>query len=531
MSGKRMLKILLPVIIFAIAVSGMVIFHNMGISGGDGEAVISPAAEAETVKADASGEYGRDFVRIEVTDKGTEVINIEEGYSIVLPESMSGVIDWGGTALRVDCGDREYEIYSEQFGSEEELESYLLYSNKFIENRNDHKEGTVNNFKAGDKEIQITQWCRDKLAGIEEDKNYYICADVVFDDGSVCTVFGKFREKTGYEGEFRTAVESIHRLPEDGTENGIREYWSEDTKQVYERYFGEDSGLDWGVFKWGIDEDWDLLADLESRLDYSFDILLYYSHFESEDSLERIEKVVRSADEEGRTVELTLQTKYSEEGNMVYDILNGEYDEYLRDYAALIKKMEIPVLFRLCNEMNGDWCEYSAFHTSRDTEIFTGMYRYIFDIFMEEGAGAYTIWVWNPNEKSFPDYKWNCEFNYYPGDEYVDVVGITGYNTGTYYEGEEWRSFDEIYEPLYKRTLDSYDKPVMITEFGCSSAGGDKEKWIEDMFERISEYDEIKAAVWWDGCDYDSDGKVARSYLIEENNSVLRTFREGLNGF
>ena len=39
---------------------------------------------------------------------------------------------------------------------------------------------------------------------------------------------------------------------------------------------------------------------------------------------------------------------------------------------------------------------------------------------------------------------WDTGFmDYYPGDEYVDIYGITGYNTGTYYEGESWRSFDE----------------------------------------------------------------------------------------
>lgn len=57
------------------------------------------------------------------------------------------------------------------------------------------------------------------------------------------------------------------------------------------------------------------------------------------------------------------------------------------------------------------------------------------------------IWVWNPNEKSFPNFCWNYADNYYPGDEYVDIVGLTGYNTGDYYDGEIWRRFDEIYDP------------------------------------------------------------------------------------
>ena len=40
------------------------------------------------------------------------------------------------------------------------------------------------------------------------------------------------------------------------------------------------------------------------------------------------------------------------------------------------------------------------------------------------------LWVWNPNEKSFPNFTWNAMELYYPGNEYVDIIGLTGYNTG-----------------------------------------------------------------------------------------------------
>ena len=38
---------------------------------------------------------------------------------------------------------------------------------------------------------------------------------------------------------------------------------------------------------------------------------------------------------------------------------------------------------------------------------------------------------------------------YYPGDEYVDIVGLTAYNTGNYYPGENWSTFDELYLEYY----------------------------------------------------------------------------------
>lgn len=35
------------------------------------------------------------------------------------------------------------------------------------------------------------------------------------------------------------------------------------------------------------------------------------------------------------------------EGNMVYDVLDGEYDDFLRDYAKKVSDFDHPVLFRL----------------------------------------------------------------------------------------------------------------------------------------------------------------------------------------
>ena len=193
-------------------------------------------------------------------------------------------------------------------------------------------------------------------------------------------------------------------------------------------------------------------------MQYQFPVLLYYSHIHKNYQDYPIDQVLDASYAEGRVLELTLQTNNNyeaEEGNMVYQVLNGTYDDFLHQFAADVAEFAHPVIFRLGNEMNGDWCPYSAYHTSRDTSIYRAFYRYVYEIFRSEGALENTIWVWNPNERAYPNYKWNYETLYYPGDEYVDVIGLTGYNTGTYYasSGETWRSFAEIYDPIYKKVL------------------------------------------------------------------------------
>ena len=61
------------------------------------------------------------------------------------------------------------------------------------------------------------------------------------------------------------------------------------------------------------------------------------------------------------------------------------------------------------------------------------------------------IWIFNPNDRDYPPANWNHFMAYYPGDEFVQLIGITGYNTGTYYKetkNETWREFDEIYDRI-----------------------------------------------------------------------------------
>ncbi len=48
------------------------------------------------------------------------------------------------------------------------------------------------------------------------------------------------------------------------------------------------------------------------------------------------------------------------------------------------------------------------------------------------------------------------------------------------------------------------------------------------MFASMSAYPSIKAAIWWDGRDLDSQGNIARPYFIDETDELVDIFRENL---
>ena len=86
---------------------------------------------------------------------------------------------------------------------------------------------------------------------------------------------------------------------------------------------------------------------------------------------------------------------------------------------------------------------------------------------------------------------------------------------------------NEIYSPIYERALKINEKPMMITEFSCSSIGGDKINWIDNMFLSLPKYSKIKLAIWWNAADYDGE-TISRSYFIDTPDGTLEVFKKHL---
>jgi hypothetical protein len=391
-----------------------------------------------------------------------------------------------------------------------------------------------------DKDARLLIWHREALARIENDRPFYASLDMILPgQNAVYTVLVKSALPLAEGGQpsplfdlisdFQAAEISAAPYEAPRGRQGAPPGLDAETRDFYLEHFLGGDGLLWGIFQPEAPLDFDALHALEERLGYKFPLLLYYTGvIEGARAHPRVGRALKNAFADGRIVELTLQIYPARESvSVVFDILNGEYDAFLRDYAGVAAEAGGPILFRFGNEMNGDWCAYSALNTGRDTELFKVLYRYIHGIFREAGA-ANLLWVWNPNAGSFPDFKWNDALCYYPGDEFVDIVGLTAYNTGTYYPGEDWESFDALYTALYARYAALFRQPLMITEFASSSVGGDKAEWVRRMFARIGDFDRIRAAVWWNSRDLDANGDVARPYFLDETVELTEIFRENL---
>ena len=175
-------------------------------------------------------------------------------------------------------------------------------------------------------------------------------------------------------------------------------------------------------------------------------------------------------------------------------VAQGAYDPYIRQYARAVRQCGAPVLIRLAHEMNGDWYPWGtayvtddARHNDNSPADYVAMWQRVVRIFRVEGARN-ASWVWAPNivyQTAFNSYerqRADLE-DLYPGDAWVDWVGLSIYNDGA---RRPWRSFGQLFDGSYRIVAGLTDKPMMIAELGVTEQGAprgqSKAQWISDTF-------------------------------------------------
>lgn len=212
---------------------------------------------------------------------------------------------------------------------------------------------------------------------------------------------------------------------------------------------------------------------------------------------------------------LTWEPMYHHKGQEVMvpyrKILDGTYDSYLLRFAEQANVWNKPFMIRFAHEMNIEryhWGTDKAGYGPESPRIYHRMFRYVVSLFRKVGARN-VLWVFCPNSESVPhvsyDSKaaWNRIEAYYPGDTYVDVLGMDGYNWGTTQTkakngwNSHWRDFASIFHPAWE-TLKQMapDKPIMVFETASVDQGGDKTQWIRKAFATARDW-HLNGLVWF----------------------------------
>ncbi len=168
-------------------------------------------------------------------------------------------------------------------------------------------------------------------------------------------------------------------------------------------------------------------------------------------------------------------------------IPSGQFDAYIDGFARQLQSLQAPVFLRFAHEFDNPAYPWSQAGENQP-EDFIEAWRYVYDRFMAQGAFN-VIWVWNP-------YTHENAQEYFPGEAYVDWIGVTALNYGSLNRDGQWHPFDEVYGYFDKAFENLPNLPVMLAEFGSLNLGGNRERWLTEALQVSGEkYKEIKAWV------------------------------------
>jgi endoglucanase len=148
-------------------------------------------------------------------------------------------------------------------------------------------------------------------------------------------------------------------------------------------------------------------------------------------------------------------------------IAKGEYDQNMRDICTVMGGLKSPVTLRWAHEMDDESGQFIWAGWNPDDYI--SAFRRMITICREAAPNISVMWSPLGDE--------GMEV-YYPGDDYVDIVGISVFGLQAWDQGkyDHDRTYSEIMEPRYRRAA-AFGKPVVVAELGYSGNQAYVDSW------------------------------------------------------
>lgn len=197
----------------------------------------------------------------------------------------------------------------------------------------------------------------------------------------------------------------------------------------------------------------------------------------------------------------------------VRSIANGGSDAYITQFAQSVRDFGQPVALSFGHEMNGHWYPWGTSGTT--AADFVAAWRHIHDLFVKAGA-VNVIWIWNPNDIfPVPDVQLKP---YWPGDSYVDWVGITGYFglTGP-------QSFEDLYGPTITEIKQFTSKPYIIAETAVETGPNELAR-IQDLINGVKDNSNVLGFIWF------NYSKAGVDWTLTDRAKARATFASLITG-
>lgn len=220
---------------------------------------------------------------------------------------------------------------------------------------------------------------------------------------------------------------------------------------------------------------------------------------------------------------IPMVTMGLEDGMTLESVVNGSQDAAIKKWAQAAKAWGQPFFLSLWWEMNGNWYGWGR---SKD---FIAAWQRFHGLVVGEGATNVTftwtvnsIWAADPLSDPGP---------YYPGDAFVDWVGLDSYNWGrSPVQSDKWITPEQTLTPTLQAIAKvAPTKPVVIVENGSTEYGGNKANWIREMLTTyLPSHPAIKAYLWFNW-NFPKNG-LRSDWPIESSAPAQLQFRKAIQG-
>ncbi|MCG0279052.1 MAG: hypothetical protein L5656_11120, partial [Thermanaeromonas sp.] len=216
--------------------------------------------------------------------------------------------------------------------------------------------------------------------------------------------------------------------------------------------------------------------------------------------------------------------------------LDGLREEDILDIAWQLGELNIPVFLRFASEMNMEGT--NQWHGDPQKYVF--WFRKVASIMREYAPNV--AMVWNPFDIVQPEGVKAGALSYYPGDTYVDWVGVNFYSD-YYLSGradQPGAGIDPLQRLDYWYRMFAGRKPLMVGEFGIAHTAlkpyqEDVSRWAANYIRKFYStlpilYPRVKAVVYFDLNESDplyTQAKVS-DYRLSDKEEVLRAYREAI---
>ncbi len=273
-----------------------------------------------------------------------------------------------------------------------------------------------------------------------------------------------------------------------------------------------------------------MIADIESRNKINFGIISLYLSWGDAPKCAFPKKILDTIYHKNAVPMITWepwqslfeQSKMLEpneiEEHIFKRIVAHRYDSYLEKFSQEVKDLNKPIFIRFAHETDNPQYPWSG-RGKNTPDDFKAAWRYIYEFFKERNVNN-VIWVWNP-------WKPQAVESYFPGNKFVDWIGITNLNYGN--ENTKAYTMEALYEPYHRQKILRSGLPVMLAEMGSLQSIKNQSEWFKNASETISSrFPEIRAYILFNsGFDYNlPNGQTGETlnWRIDDYSALQKMF-------